>query len=201
MQTRHRQLQKTVVLGLVVLVIALPIWPLYRQIRQERLDQALIAAIRRNDARTVAALLSQGAAANAVAYPTEERPFWTAFMDRLRGKTPTLGECALMTAFEAWWNPEGGSDEPPENTAIIHLLLDRNADVNCRGEMKVTPLIEAALSRRPALVQRLIDKGAELNAKDDYERTALSYVGSTGMQHPYYPEIERILKRAGAEEE
>jgi hypothetical protein len=59
--------RRTTLLALMItfLLIALPGWSVWRAVRQERMNQALIAAIRRNDTRAVLSLLFDGADANA----------------------------------------------------------------------------------------------------------------------------------------
>src|SRR5688500_12162405 len=48
----------------------------YRASRQERLDRALISALKRDDVETTRSLLAQGADPNACDWPEPQRSFW-----------------------------------------------------------------------------------------------------------------------------
>ena len=59
----------------------------------------------------------------------------------------------------------------------------------------MTVLMEAAGSGRTDIVQLLLAKGADVNAKNNYGETALFWAKKMG-----HKEIVRILKEAGAKE-
>ena len=50
--------------GLPALVVVMLLWSTYREVRQQKGNQALIAAIKRIDVKTVTILLDQGVDAN-----------------------------------------------------------------------------------------------------------------------------------------
>jgi len=57
---------------------------------------------------------------------------------------------------------------------LARLLIDRGANVNCRGEEGGTPLHEAAGNGNLDLAKLLIEHGANINAKDDHGKTPLT---------------------------
>jgi hypothetical protein len=58
-------------------------------------------------------------------------------------------------------------------------LLTQKADINYRyGGNSSIPLMHAALEGHPECVKMLIDSGANINGKDDYQNTALRYAGN-----------------------
>ena len=59
-------------------------------------------------------------------------------------------------------------------TDAAKLLIERNANVNCRGDQGGSPLHEAAGNGQIELAKLLLDHGATLNAKDDHGKTPLT---------------------------
>jgi len=51
----------------------------------------------------------------------------------------------------------------------------RGADVNAKNNRGVTTLMHAAWNGYTAIVQALLDRGADMNAKDKVGRTAADY--------------------------
>src|SRR5579862_7800588 len=127
----HRR--RTVLLTLLLLasVVAVPVVLTWRQVKQERLDQALFVAVKHNDTREAISLLQQGADANARAKTTPSMPFWRVLLNRLHGfpPRPDTGPDALFVALEL---PEGTSGWPPDNPTLVKVLLDHGALVNIR---------------------------------------------------------------------
>ena len=92
---------------------------------------------------------------------------------------------------------------PPLHAAIDHknpecalLLLKAGADVNIRETIKshATPLMIAAKQGMEDIMRAILDKGADVNAKDKHELTVLSYAAWGGN-----PECIRRLLAAGAD--
>jgi ankyrin repeat protein len=78
---------------------------------------------------------------------------------------------------------------------LARTILERGADPNRKGTRGITPLMMAAAATEPdpALVQLLIDKGADVGARDDGHRTALDWAllqGDTAAA--------QVLRKAGA---
>ena len=77
----------------------------------------------------------------------------------------------------------------------VRLLLSRGADASAGGSHGWTPLMMAAASARPnpAVVELLLEHGADLHARDDVGRTALDWALMQG-ETP----VVRQLRQAGA---
>src|SRR5579862_7906409 len=69
--------------GLFLTIAAVPVWLTWRQIRQDRLNQALIAAVKRSDASVVIRLLQQGADADTIDKPHENLSVWQRLLQNL----------------------------------------------------------------------------------------------------------------------
>jgi ankyrin repeat protein len=76
------------------------------------------------------------------------------------------------------------------------LLTERGTDPNARGQQDVTPLMMAAAAPAPdpAMVRLLIEKGADLGARDKAGRTALDWALRQGDT-----EVARLLREAGTQ--
>lgn len=55
---------------------------------------------------------------------------------------------------------------------VLQYLLDKGSDVNEADSRNQTLLMQAALSDRPEVVQLLIKRGADIEAKNIYGHTA-----------------------------
>lgn len=60
-----------------------------------------------------------------------------------------------------------------ENESLVHLLVDKQADVNARNSDGETPLMIAAENNNLAMTRYLLDNGAEINLQDQWKETAL----------------------------
>src|SRR5207253_1057873 len=58
-------------LGVILptVLVGVPAWLIWRAVRQERLDRALLSAVQKNDPQTVTALLTRGADPDARLHP------------------------------------------------------------------------------------------------------------------------------------
>src|SRR5262245_43399777 len=86
-----RRVSVLILLCAVILpVLVTTIW-YWRQVRQQRLDHALIEAIKKNDTPKAISLLDQGADANSTDKPYQPitlNSFLIGFWNRMRGNTP-----------------------------------------------------------------------------------------------------------------
>src|SRR5579871_3651438 len=181
MRRRHIRLI-TNLLILAALAVCLS-WKVFTSVRQERLNHALIAAIKRNDSKTVLALLADGADPNSRAEPGEDTnspneppqhlSLWRLLSDKLRGKypVPSTTATALIAAQKV------GGDDP----TLTEMLLSRGAKVNAleiTPEGKVwTPLMADILNHRPKKLRVLLHFGADVNQK--------AFDGCTPLQWAY----------------
>ena len=87
-----------------------------------------------------------------------------------KGRTPLMVACAYYSG-----------------KAICLMLIEKGADVNAIAEGGVTPLMLAAQSAKFDVVELLLKKGANPNAKDARSKTAVDYAKSAS-------ELEYIKK-------
>jgi ankyrin repeat protein len=78
---------------------------------------------------------------------------------------------------------------------IVQLLIDLGADINARGALQTTALIEAASRGRVETVELLLSNGANIHAENKYGNTAMA--GACFYDHK---EIQKILKAHGAKD-
>lgn len=98
------------------------------------------------------------------------------------GQTP-LTAAILGSVFS--YGPKGDRDQ------TIQALLVSGADVNLQGQFSWTPLMTAVLRGDADLARLLINKGADLAAKDEVGKTALDYAEERGER-----ELRDILKNS-----
>lgn len=65
--------------------------------------------------------------------------------------------------------------------AAVDDALVRGADTEVRGEGGRTPLVAATKAQQTAIALRLLESGADPNAKDDIEDSAFLYAGAEGL--------------------
>jgi ankyrin repeat protein len=168
-----------ILLALVLLPILIFCLWYGRQVRQQRLDHALIVAIKKNDTPTAIAMLNQGADANATDKP-HLSPTLTAMLadlwHRIRHHPPEQARpyhpALLLSLGSDWlpfdWQPfdREGDDPPelpaerPENRAIVQALLAHGADPNAVDTLGRSALLDAFLSKNQASVPLLLKHGA-----------------------------------------
>lgn len=79
----------------------------------------------------------------------------------------------FLTLYEAASN----GDE-----ARVQGLLDKGADIECRGVSSKTPLMVAAANGHGAVVRLLLEMGADVTDRDRSGRTALSRAAEEGHE-------------------
>jgi hypothetical protein len=158
-------------------LIAIPVVLTWREVRQEQLNHALIAAVDHNDAAGVRRWLRQGADPNAQVHTDDKRSLWKQVWDRLRGRhiqTKAVPMSALVAAIE--WSYDNDVDKAD----TVQALVDAGAEVNIRFthvishpmlpeaiRFHTTPLVEAARYGKWRTVQVLLSHHADVNAADD----------------------------------
>src|ERR1043166_2029675 len=104
----------------------------YRQARQQRLDHALIEAIKKNDTKAAIALLDQGADANTTAKPYHQVTFKSLLVDfwnKINGNVPVQSTSPFPSALILTiYNRSGGWVDIVDNSKLVQVLLIHGAD-------------------------------------------------------------------------
>jgi len=172
---RRKRFNLIVTLSVLVALVAGLGWMIYTPVRQERVNRALIAAIKKNDTKTALALLNEGADPNARDMPPQHLSLWRLLLDRLRGKQPAPSQAptALMLAC-AWRENDASSKPASDNWQLVKAFLERGAQVNVMDkETGETPLLQAAVLNKTKVCQLLIERGAKVNVTDNNGGTPL----------------------------
>lgn len=155
---------------------------LFRQMRQEQLDYALVQAAKKLDAPKVERLLREGANANTL--DTDDPPptlqtLWRRLLARLQGKPvpqradakPILYRLLFDHSFNvsAYSEPDGRSRLDATAAAVI----THGADIHISAVNGTTPLMSAAVWDLPRSVRALIARKADMNARNQSGDTAL----------------------------
>jgi len=138
-----------------------------REVRQQRLDRALIQAIKKEDTLTAIDLLNQGADANVTDKPFRQitlKSFLTDLWNRLRGKKPLQSQEFYTPALLLAYGPVtfGIPD-----TSLVMMLNESDNSSEWNDWTKK--------SRNTPLISALIQQGAALNTKERVGNTLLNY--------------------------
>jgi len=161
--SRKKRLLLLFPLGVLAVLIGIPCFLTWREVRQERLNARLIVALQKFDTLTAIDLLKQGADANAHVTSQDTRSFWKRCLDVIGGRhraTPN-GDPAILLAM---MDHEG--DAPPDRPALLQALLDRGAEVNVKTEHGDTPLHLAVWHQETSSLRLLLAYKADVNVRD-----------------------------------
>jgi ankyrin repeat protein len=138
---------------------------------------ALHALIRENKVGALKAAIESGADVNV--------------QDRM-GNTP------LLLAFLEWaWPSISMNNEGVVTDELIECLLNYNPDVTIANENGTTPLHYAVLGDNIKFIKALIERGADINARDNLQATPLLKVLDKGKG--YALEVIKCLLENGAD--
>lgn len=176
---------------LLLLLVGLPAWWLNREIQQERLNTALIAAIKANDTNAALQALERGADANAKDLGGSNpslgdylRQFWNRLSRRHAQDRDTRRPTAIQVLLNGIKDSDGYGDDRPENAAILKALLERGADPNVSDAEGIAPLHYACEWDYTASVRLLLQYGANVNRPDRDGETPLHYAGCSQFTTP-----------------
>lgn len=154
----------------------------------------LIAAIHRGSFYNVKILLEHGADAN-LSSSRGEKPIQAALCLGSKDIFNILLEKGVQLAFKDQWG------RGPLSTAIVsksrkllpHLLGHEDVDINERDSVGRTPLILSVL-HCVGMIGELQNHGADIDAQDDWGRTALIYA----IVENYYFVVSELVKSGAA---
>lgn len=157
----------TAILPLAALIGGLG-WTIYAPVRQDRLNRALIAAIKNNDTEKTLAMLTEGADPNARDDLPQHLSLWQLFLNRLQGKrpAPSAAPTALLVACALGRDQDIRVKPAPDNEPMVQALLERGAKVEAIDRDGKTPLFWAALLHKWQVCHLLVERGANVNATD-----------------------------------
>jgi len=167
-------------------VLVSSVW-YWRQVRQQRLDHALIEAIKKNDTSAAIALLNQGADANATDRPYTPVTFQSAladFWNRMKGKKPqedtTFYPPALLLPYTVYNSHHISSEgwvsyrvDSRDNPTLVKALLEHRANPYASDESGKTVLHRAVDYNHPKTVKVLLGHHVNPNIKDNTGTTPL----------------------------
>ncbi len=169
---------------------------------QENLDEAFIKAVERRDWPRIQQLLDSGANINARSsnnryYALQYAVYWSDpklvkfLLDK--GADINLTDDGDDTALM-----EAANENDPQNIVIVKLLLERGADVHAAGDRA---LLNAAKEGGPEVVQLLLQKGANPNARNIVPNSGDS-AGDTALMYAVQGDFLKavhLLLAAGAD--
>ncbi|MCW3052206.1 MAG: ankyrin repeat and box protein 2-like isoform [Chthonomonadales bacterium] len=165
-----------IALGALMLLVGASGGLMYRDMQQMRLDQSLIAAIKRNDTSAVRLLLVRGASPNARDDGAQEVSGWRRLWNRFHGiRLEAAGALpALVVALNVCEEPDRGFLPVYKDTGqIVGALLDHGADPNtCSADGESVLMMTAEVYRSDDLRQ-LIAHGADVKVQGEEGETPL----------------------------
>jgi uncharacterized protein len=147
------------------------VWLTAATFQVDRINAALIAAVRKNDTGAAIAALQEGADPNTRdngGLLTSTRRHALGWLNQLRSPRPTATSIYEPTALQLALEPRSVPNTtlgliPPENPPLIRTLIDAGADIDHRDVNGETPLMLAISYGYEETVRLLLDRGADPN--------------------------------------
>ncbi len=174
---------------LLIGLVGVPGWLTYRQMRQDRLDRDLIAAIKCNDTPVALSLLSQGADANVRDEPQRKSAtLWQLLRNTLRYKhsPPSAAPTALFVILQSDQSGSAKWEYMEENALLVKALLDHGARVNIQNSQGMTPLQLAEERGYATTMRLLLAHGADINRADAHGTTPLMTAAAMRLEFLLY---------------
>jgi ankyrin repeat protein len=182
------------IIALLLIFLGLPVWLVQRQIRQERLDAALIAALDNDQHARALQLLRQGADPNARERERYTSPFWERLLIALHLRTPSeqveATEPALILAYDLEELPDKATRSM--RIEVMSALLERGADPNSRDIGNYTILMWASTRGENEMIKLMLEHGADVHQINEGGVTALM------MAARWHADTSRLLLTHGA---
>ena len=169
-------------------------------------DTPLMFAARTGNVKTVNALLRAGANPNATVMSPHAGEI-TPLTSAINSRSPNRVEVAkILIGAKAEINPRGNFFASPLMNAVddlemVKLLIASGAEVNQKNFRGATALMIAAGAGAPSVVRYLLEKGADVNARDQEGNAVLAYAEE--RRELFDPsrrdEIIQVLRKAQAE--
>ena len=169
-------------------------------------DTPLMFAASTGNVKTVNALLRAGANPNATVMSPHAGEI-TPLINAMNSDSPNRIEVAtILIGAKAQINPRGDFFTSPLINAVadlemVKLLIASGAEVNQKNFRGATALMVAAGAGTPSVVRYLLEKGADVNARDREGNSVLAYAEE--RRELFDPsrrdEIIQVLKKAQAE--
>ena len=194
MKTFRKRLTWLLLVLFLLPVLITSVW-YYRQVRQQRLDHALIEAIKKEDTQKAIALLDEGADANTVDKPYTPVTFksvLTDFWNRAKGNK-TVNDDAfystplrLLYPMNAFLVSPGVLQKmqllnykpPQEHAELVRALMAHGAVTDGRDRYGRTILYYATADNHAATVKVLLEYGVNPNIRDNQGLTSLWFANS-----------------------
>ncbi|MGI9217233.1 MAG: ankyrin repeat domain-containing protein [Hydrogenophaga sp.] len=144
--------------------------------RDEQGNHALLVAIREGSLKVADFLLEQPLVQVEARNPRGESPL---MMAAIKGHLPLAKRLIERKAEvnKPGWAPlhYAASNPEPVGLELVRLLLEHHAYIDAESPNKTTPLMMAAKYGSPAVVQLLLEEGADATLKNEQNLTALDF--------------------------
>ncbi len=145
-------------------MFGIPGYLTYRVVRQERLNAALIRAIKSGKTSLALAALQNGADANSRDVNKDFRPQWKIMWDMMHGRrAPRSSRPTALSLFLCGTIVEGDILLVPQDSPLVKALLDRGANPNGQSSDEYTPLWLAVHWNNEKSIEWLLQYGSNPN--------------------------------------